>query len=207
MAGQTEIANMAFRLLGANRITSFTQDVPGAKLAQDTYTEYLDAFLTLHPWKFATLQDTLAADGTAPVWGWTYSYPLPVEPTFALRALYVNGEGIESGRWQPREHSIVTDLGTPIEITFIYRSTAYGYWGGPAIDAFSSMLAMNWAMPVTQDIGLMNAMEARYEKNLRRARAANGSQGSQPVLQTTSWLNARTIGGADGTGQKLVEPA
>jgi hypothetical protein len=194
---------MAFRLLGSSRISSFTDGTPGAKLATDTYDEYLCSFLSIHPWKFATKQASLPAEAGTPIWGWNASYPVPND---ALRVLYVNGEGIEDGRWQPREGGVVTNLGGPIEITYVAKSTAYGQWGGAAIDAFSAMLAMNWAMTITQSPDIVNQMEQRYEKNLRRARSANGSEGSPMVLQTTSWLESR-IGDGSLPGRRLAEPS
>ena len=202
MASEDLICNMALRSIAATPIASLDENTPNGKLAKQTFAAYRDSFLTIHPWKFATKQASIAQDVDAPTWGWTYSYSLPVEPTFCLRVLHVNGEGIESGLWQPREHKILTDLSSPIEISFVYRSTAYGYWGAAAVDALAAYLAMNWAMSVTQGSAITNDAEARYERKLRRARAANGAQGTPVMIQRNDWTDARV-----GFSVPLVEPS
>jgi hypothetical protein len=117
--------------------------------------------------------------------------------------LHVNGEGIESGLWQPREHKIYTNISSPLEITFVYRSTAYGYWGAQAVDALAAYLAMNWAMPVTQQSTIVQEQEALYEKKFRRARATNGAEGTPVMLEANTWVDARF----SGEYIRLVEPA
>lgn len=203
MPDEISIANGALRSLGANTITAFTEGSTGAKLANESFYDLRDSFLQIHPWKFATIQAQLTSSGTSPQWGWLYQYELPNEPFFCLRVLYVNGENLDSGRWQRREHKIVTDLGSPIEITYLWRSNTYGDWHPAAIRALSHYLASEWAMALTKNTEIADRAEAKYERSLRRAKAANGAEGTPMQLETNTWVDSRL--GANRA--PLVDPA
>ena len=53
MPSETDIANVALRLVGGTRITSFTQATPNANAVNDIYTEIRDNMMEF-PCNFAT---------------------------------------------------------------------------------------------------------------------------------------------------------
>ena len=59
MPSETDVANVALRLVGGTRITSFTQATPNANAINDIYSEIRDTLLE-YPWNFATQRVELA---------------------------------------------------------------------------------------------------------------------------------------------------
>jgi hypothetical protein len=60
---QTNICNLALRLLGVARITSISADKEQARILNDIYDMIQDEILSAHPWNFAIKRATLTALG------------------------------------------------------------------------------------------------------------------------------------------------
>lgn len=83
-----EIANQALtRYCGVDRITSFEEDRPEARLCKDNYGPALRALLELRPWTFARARRTLAMLTNDRPAEWAYRYSRPAE---ALSIAWVN---------------------------------------------------------------------------------------------------------------------
>jgi hypothetical protein len=76
MPSKVDIANRALRLIGGERITSFTQGTPNANKVTDLYDELVDDLLR-YPWNFATKRVKLAQSSTAPTFEFDHAYTLP----------------------------------------------------------------------------------------------------------------------------------
>ena len=77
MASNVEIANRALQMLGAERITSLTEDSVNARAVNAAFEPVKLAELRKHTWSFAVTRAQLAASATAPLFTKTTSYPLP----------------------------------------------------------------------------------------------------------------------------------
>src|SRR5581483_10865340 len=79
MASQTGICNRALEKLGEDPIVSINDGSKQAQALKRVYTDTLNALLVEHPWNFAKQRAELAASATPPAWGFSYSYPLPID--------------------------------------------------------------------------------------------------------------------------------
>ena len=87
MASVVDICNGALNQLGATTILSLTEDSKNARLCNSRYTQIRDALFRTHPWNCLQKRIELAADTTAPAWGFTNAFTLPSDCLRLLRIL------------------------------------------------------------------------------------------------------------------------
>ena len=83
MPSETDIANVALRLVGGTRITSLTQATPNANAVNDIYSQIRDDMLE-YPWNFATQRVELAQVSTTPAFGFDFAYALPADWAYTI---------------------------------------------------------------------------------------------------------------------------
>ena len=83
MPSETDVANVALRLVGGTRITSFTQATPNANAINDIYSEIRDTLLEF-PWNFATQRVELAKLTATPSFKFDYAYALPSDWIYTI---------------------------------------------------------------------------------------------------------------------------
>ncbi len=86
MPSVVDICNEAMDLLGAATITALTENSKEARLCNRRFSTVRDATLRSHSWNCAIARADLAADSTAPSFGFANQFPLPTDP-FCLRVL------------------------------------------------------------------------------------------------------------------------
>ena len=77
MVSKVEICNIALQNLGANKITSITDNTVEAIECNLRYDTARRALLAMHPWNFAIKRASLNADVTAPAFNYGYAFTLP----------------------------------------------------------------------------------------------------------------------------------
>ena len=98
MASIVDICNGALNQLGASTILSLTEDSKNARLCNARYTQVRDSLFRSHPWNCLQKRVQLAADTTAPVWGFTSAYTLPTDCLRLLRILDYDSNNKVEGR-------------------------------------------------------------------------------------------------------------
>ena len=169
MASKTDIANEALLRIGEPRIVSIedTTDL-NAVFLSTVWENTVKSVASEIPWKCFTSRASLTASGTAPAFGWTKAYPLPVD---CLRVLYVNGYSTPAPDYYSVEGSnVLTDDTTA---TLVY--TAYGTdttkYHPLFIEALAIYLASKLAIVRRQDTDLAAKLTEQYT-TLMQSRAA-----------------------------------
>ena len=109
MASEVGICNLALQKLGAESISSLTEDSRNARAVNACYAEMRDAEISAHPWSFARTRATLTASATTPDFEFTYQFTLPVG---ALRLQLPRQAGLD---WELEGGAILTNDGTPLD--------------------------------------------------------------------------------------------
>lgn len=190
-ASDVSIVNRALDNLGHQPITSFADDVTGAKLASRSYEQLRDAVLAAHPWNFAIKREALAASATSPVWEYASAYPVPDD---YLRCLGVENAS-ESYEWKVESidgsPAILTDLGAPLKIRYIARIEDPTKYSPLFIEALAARLALEWADPITGQTTTQAKMAELYQSKLAEARSIDGQEGTPQKLDVSSWTDSR----------------
>jgi len=178
MASDIDIASNALLLIGDEPISSFTEPGAGATAMANLYAETYKELLSEHPWTFAFKEQVLSQLSQSPdeLTNFSYAYQLPTD--------YIRV-------WNLMPHSNYTIVGDKIYsnetrylLRYIYK-VAESQLPAHFVKAMEYKLASEAAVSVTEDIQKAGYYEAKYDKQLARAKNID-SQGRPSVAIVSS---------------------
>lgn len=182
---ETSICNSALLKLGADRITSLSEGSKQAKLCNEQYAKMRDEVLTQHPWNFALKRAAIAADVSAPEWGYAYKYSLPADCLRVHRMESPDMEYKVEGRY------VLTDEGAPLNILYIAQITDTAQFTPLFAEAVSCRLAADISYAVNQSSTVQKTMLDMYQYQLKLARSMDAQEGTPEDLDASSWVTVR----------------
>ena len=192
MPSETDVANVALRLVGGTRITSFTQATPNANAINDIYSEIRDTLLE-YPWNFATQRVELAKLTATPSFRFDYAYALPSDWIYTI-SVHNNDGGfgtIDYREEQLAGQKVFTTDSDSVYLTYVKRETNPNLMPPSFRIALASALARNLAITIANSNVLEDQLAARAEKDLAKAKSID-SLGSFPEPRPRgSWANSR----------------
>lgn len=194
------ICNGAAILLGADPITALTDDVKVARVLSANYDDVRRSELRARRWRFAIKRDSLAALSTTPP-DYARQFQLPndylrlIEGGDIWEVADVSDirTGIGSPLYSIEGRVILTNLGAPLKIRYLYDATDASLFDPCFVAMFSSALAMASCEAITQSDTKLMAAERRYKKDLRDAISANAFEVASQLTSDDSWIAARSL--------------
>ncbi len=187
MASWVQIANLALRRLGADRIASLTEDSENARAVNDVHETVRDAVLRLHPWNCALTRASLAADSTAPSWGYAFAYTLPTDP-YCLRVWRLADSMLE---YRVEGRKLLSDAGAPLQILYIARIANPELFDASLTVTLAAALAAEIAFRLTNSRTAEEAMHKWFEQSLARARSADAQEGTPENIEADEFERSR----------------
>jgi hypothetical protein len=190
MASKVDIANEALLMLGANSITSFTDNDSNAVLVNRFFDGERDAVLRSHRWNCAITTANLASLATAPIIDWAFKFTLPTDP-YCLRVLdvrTVSGDIKLDHAIQGRE--LLTEEST-VDITYIQRLEDTTLFDALLHQAIVFRIAWKLAYPITRSHTVMSQMGAMFESIVREARTIDSQEGTPETIVTDALTDLR----------------
>ncbi len=187
MASAVSVCNRALQKLGADRITSLTEDTPVARECNACYEPLLEAELRAHPWNFAVKRAMLAADSDAPPFGYSLQYTLPVD---FLRLLHNEEYGADLD-YKIEGDKILCDMPSPLNIRYIARVNDHNLFDALFAEAFATRMAFEMAEKITQSNAKGSQLREDYKQAIREARKANAFERVSIEFPASSWERAR----------------
>lgn len=178
------ICNNALIKLGADTITSLTDDVKNARLCNQVFEKLRDDILRAHPWNFALEQVQLARLVAAPVFSFAFKYQLPAN---CLRVVRMQEDYM---KFKIKGRELYTDEEVA-QIEYVKRVTDPTQFDALFDEVFSARIAAELATPITDSNTVRNAMFALLDIKVAEARAINGQEGSETEFRDGSWLDSR----------------
>lgn len=187
-----QIANLALTRIGQKPITSLDDTNNAAILVKTQYDDMRRAVLRTLPWKFAQRDAELAAlDGVTPR-KYAYAYQLPPKALYVVEtSMDDDGYGGTGEPWDVQGRTIVTDAGSPIEITYIEDVTDVTQFDALFVDAFAERLAAEIVYGITKQATQRERHLQIYSAKVENAAAVDGQQGSQVVIESNQLINVR----------------
>lgn len=180
-----DIATRAFKRIGANAVTDFTDVTQTeAAIAALLYEEIVEATLGGYPWTFAKQMEQMSLDGTAPLTKYTSAYRIPTK-CLLLRAVYVQGNPINFETYGNMIYCDATADDTVIA-EFIARVDE-SVWPPHFAHAVAYELAGVFAGAIARDAALIQSMEERAIFQLRKARSLDAQS------ETTQRIKSRRL--------------
>lgn len=189
MTSQVQICNLALSRLGANTITSLSDNTTEAKLCNTFFDDLADFVMVEGSWSATIRRASLARTTTTPAFEYTYSFQLPVDP-FCLKVLNINEDIPGSVPYRIEDDKLLTDEST-IKIRYIARLTDTEDWGPFLTRAFVARLAAELAYPLTGDEGKSRAEMERYLLLLKDGIALDNQQGSKETIWSRDLIDVR----------------
>ena len=170
MASVVEICNGSLNQLGATTILSLTEDSKNARLCNQRYSQVRDAVFRSHPWNCLQKRVELAADTTAPAWGFSFAYTLPADCLRLLRILDYDSNYKVEGR------KILSNTSS-MKILYIGRITDPNEYDESLRETLSAALGADIAFAVTSNNQTATNMYNLFQDKLKDARFIDSTEG------------------------------
>ena len=188
MASVVEICNGSLNQLGATTILSLTEDSKNARLCNQRYTQVRDGVFRSHPWNCLQKRIELAADTTAPAWGFSFAYTLPSDCLRLLRILDYDSNYKVEGR------KILSNTSS-MKILYVARVTDPNEYDELLRETLSASLGADIAFGVTSNNQTATNMYNLFKEKLRDARFVDSTEGQnvEPDLGMSDVIDASTF--------------
>lgn len=201
MTSKVDAGNRALSKLGEARITAFTDNTKQARAINSAFDIVRDAELYDKRWGFSIKRAALAADATAPTYGYDNRFQMPTD---CLRVLAC-GEGhpgvdLSSIRGMPNAayaiegRYILTDQDGPLYLRYIARIEDTTQWNAGFVQVFACALALEVADELTASQSRVEQCEKLYQKHLRAASRAGAVELPPEDPQDDTWITSRSQG-------------
>ncbi len=186
-SSDVDICNLALQRLGVGEpISSLTDGSVEASECNRVYDHARDSELRAYRWNFARARVSLAADTTAPIFGFLYQYTLPAD---WLRNM--TNPAISNLDWQIEGRKILTNDGAPLEVIYLKRVEDPNDFDELFIDLLVSRIAMDIAERITQSNIKIDQAKTRYQDAKATARRTNSFENVSNTPPDDVWVTTR----------------
>jgi hypothetical protein len=182
MASVVDICNRALVILGEERISTLTDDIPSARMCNTLWAQVRDQILREHPWNCAIKRVGLNQSVDAPVWGYSYKYAVPSDNLRILEVYPDSKYTMEDGYLLSDENSMSIRYVSRLEDAFDYDASLTA--------AFAYRMAAEMAYAKSASTSLAESLAEKAEIALRRAKTIDSQIGT-PRSFDSNWLAAR----------------
>lgn len=190
MATNVEIANRALQKLGAQRITSLSDNSRNARAVNAAFNIVRQEELRRHTWNFAVEREQLAADATAPAFGKATYFTLP---SGCLRLLAPDPElNLNDLDWQIEGRKIATNDTAPLDVRYIDDITDPQQMDALFREAFASKLAMELCEEITQSNTKKDKATEDYDWAIAEAKRTNAIERTALDPPDDVWVTTRS---------------
>lgn len=199
MPSKTDICNYALGLIAEDRIQSIDDANEPARLCKLHLDATIREVLRDALWRSCRKRAALTQDTTAPAFGWTYYYSLPVD---FIRMVSINDTDIftiERDLYEVEGKKIATNE-TIAKIIYIFDITqesggsGYNNMDPMLTEAVYTKLAAKLAWQLQQSRTLRESILQQYMELLRKAKGADARDGFDPLPARgadSGWIQTR----------------
>tara|TARA_R100001443_G_scaffold20454_2_gene32398 strand:- start:14937 stop:15548 length:612 start_codon:yes stop_codon:yes gene_type:complete len=186
-----DICSKALVLVGANTITSFSENTTESKVANQLYESILENLLTRTRWRFAAKQAQLSRNASAPTARWSAKYAVP-SGTLLIHTVTVNDNVIEFDRY---ESDILCDASSSDTVVADYTFQPSEANFPPYFkQALVFELASLFAGAIARNDALSTLYQNRAIAQMAIARAQDSQAQTTRKVDTTRFRNRRNSG-------------
>ena len=184
-----DICNQALVLVGANTITSFSQNTTESIVANQLYETTLEDLLTKCRWRFASKQIQLSKNTTNPDARYESSYALPSD-AIIIHTVTVSNQVIIYDRYGQNIFTNTTSSDTVIaDYTFQPSESIFPpYFAKVLVFELASL----FAGAIARNDQLSNLYSARAVAQLQQAKAIDSQAQTTRRVQVDRFRNVRT---------------
>lgn len=177
---ETAICNLAGTTLDEVPLASINDDTAWGRFCARNYAFIRDEVIRSHPWICLKTRAALAADLTAPAFGWTAQYSLPTD---CLRLLPLRTDGSWNGqpiRYEVESRKILTDQAAPLFVQYIRGDNDTTKFDPLLVRVIAQSLALAGAQRITGKGSYVNKAQELLGGALAQAYLVNALEMGTP---------------------------
>ena len=188
---KVDICSTALIMIGANTITSFSDDSTEANVCNTVYEDILKSSLTRYRWRFATEQKQLSLLTATPTGRYAYAYQLPTDPELLqLITLTVNDLVIPYERYGDKVYLDNYGSTSSVICDYIFRQDE-GEFPPHFILALQYQLASLFAGSIARDSGMIKQFAEMAERQYLVAKNIDSAEKTNKALDHSRFINLR----------------
>lgn len=196
---KTGLANLTASMLKVDAVTTIEPPVRGskfAKLADRWYDETRREVLAEHTWNFAMKRVNLAADATAPAFGYTTRYLLPAD---YIRVAFIRDEQFPETDYKIEQGYILTNSTGSLPLGYIFDQEDITQYTAKFIQCFARKLAVHLCYEMIGNQAAVERLQAAYISELSTTQTLDGQE-SPPTkrIRRSRWKAAKEARGLIG---------
>lgn len=188
MTTKIDIINRALRMIGADPITSLSDETTEAQVADVLYPQVVEDLLSRYPWRFTAGQTQLSRilAEPAPPWAAAYELPVAIEQVTAIK---VDGIPIRFDRY---EDMIFCNANTN-DVVIAEHTAANNetFWPGYFITLVVFELAATIAIPVGDRQDLAEIFERKALRHFGLAKNIDARSRTAPRFRLNRFIAVR----------------
>ena len=134
---------------------------------------------------FAIKRVELALSTTTPAYDYAYQFALPADYIRILETNLTN-----TAEWKIENGFLLADSDS-VKVRYLAQITNPNEFDALFIEAFSSRLAAELAIPLADSLNMSKMMFDLYSSKIAEARTMDAVEGTPDNIEADSWLNAR----------------
>ena len=178
-------------MIGAQPISSFTDDSTEALVTNNIYEEIVESSLTRHRWRFSTGQKQLSLLTDTPVGRWTYAYQIPTDPlVLQIIAVTVNDFNINYNRYEDKIYVDDHGSSSTLVMDYIFRQDESKFPPYFRL-ALEFQLASIYAGAIARDTAMIKEFSERAERQYLIAKNIDSQETTTNKLDTNRFISLR----------------
>lgn len=188
MADKVTIVNRALSLLGAEPITSLSDNTPEAQIASRFYDTSRKAILSEAPWDFALKRDELNQTTDTVEWYENQENFIFQLPSDIIRIWRISSDSVN---WRIEQEYLICDS-DEVGILYVFDQTDTTKYSPSFVDAFADKLAADMCYAVINSNTEAKLLLEKYEgQSLPKATAINAQTGTPREVDDNLWSLAK----------------
>ena len=186
-----DIASTALVMVGANPISSFTDNSTEALITNTLYEEVVESTLSECSWRFAMGQKQLSLLADAPTSRYEYAYQMPANPAvITIVAVTNNDHPIPYSRYEDKIYLNGYGSNSKVYMDYVFRQDESLF---PTYFRLALIyrLASAFGGSLGRDAAMINSYETKAERQMIKARNIASQETTSKKLNTTRFIAER----------------
>ena len=188
---KVDIASQGLVLIGANKISSFSDNSTEAQVASAIYEDTVESLLSESHWRFAMGQKQLSLLADAPVTRYEYAYQMPSDPAvITIMTVTNNDHPIPYSRYEDKIYLNGYGSESKVFMDYVFRQDESQF---PVYFRLALIyrLASAFGAAIGRDNDIIQSYEGKAERQLLKARNIASQETTTKKLNTDMFIAER----------------
>lgn len=187
----TEISNLALDYLDEAPLTSIDDNSAVGRWFKRNFWPIAWSLMRRHPWNFAMTRTMLPASATAPAFGWSYAYDVPVDCLRVMPLTCDGGEESQTIKHKVEGTQILANEPAPRPVRYVRRVDNTGQFDQQFTDVLAMALAQKASHFITGKASYAQQIGQQLQAAMQDAQGIDALEGTPDDPEDDFWERAR----------------